>query len=101
MDELESRFRLPRTVTPSRYDIEVAPDLAAATFAGSVAIEMTVHEPVTEIVLNAKELDVSDGRVTDHDGREAGVDKLVLDADAERITVALAEELPPGVGSCT
>ena len=96
MDELESRFRLPRTVTPSRYDIEVAPDLAAATFAGSVAIEMTVHEPVTEIVLNAKDLDVSDGRVTDHDGREAGVDKLVLDADAERITVALAEELPPG-----
>ena len=49
-------YRLPRTVVPSRYDLRLEPDLAAATFAGRVDIAVTVHEPVEEIVLNAAEL---------------------------------------------
>ena len=50
------RYRLPRTVVPSRYDLRLEPDLAAATFAGRVEIAVTVQEPVEEIVLNAAEL---------------------------------------------
>ena len=48
-------YRLPRTVVPSRYDLRLEPDLAAATFAGRVEIAVDVHEPVEEIVLNAAE----------------------------------------------
>ena len=35
----DRRYRLPRTVVPSRYDLVLEPDLAAATFAGTVAID--------------------------------------------------------------
>ena len=57
------RYRLPRTVVPSRYDLRLEPDLAAATFAGRVEIAVTVREPVEEIVLNAAELhDLRGGR---------------------------------------
>ena len=47
---------------PPRYDLDLAPDLDAATFAGTVAIDVDVHEPVDEVVLNALELDRRRGR---------------------------------------
>ena len=50
-------YRLPRTVTPSRYDLELEPDLGAATFRGTVAITLDVHEATTELVGNAIELE--------------------------------------------
>ncbi|OWY61533.1 hypothetical protein B7486_63290, partial [cyanobacterium TDX16] len=50
--------RLPRTVTPSRYELRLEPDLEAATFAGDVVVHVEVHEPVDEIVLNAIELEL-------------------------------------------
>ena len=50
MPELDP-YRLPTTVAPSRYTLELAPDLAAATFTGTVAIDVEVREPVTEIAL--------------------------------------------------
>ncbi len=54
------RYRLPRTVVPSRYDLRLEPDLDAATFAGRVEIAVDVSEPVEEIVLNAAELCVTE-----------------------------------------
>ena len=47
-------YRLPTTVLPSRYDIRLEPDLAAASFAGQVVISLDVRAPVTEVVLNAE-----------------------------------------------
>ena len=37
-------YRLPTDVTPRRYALELAPDLDAATFAGTVAIDVEVHD---------------------------------------------------------
>ncbi|HEX6131309.1 MAG TPA: M1 family metallopeptidase [Actinomycetota bacterium] len=96
MTDAEARYRLPRTVTPSRYDLTIEPDLDAATFVGSEDVALVVHEPVTELVLNAKELAVSDARLTGADGREVEVSKLREDAEAERIHVELASEAGPG-----
>ncbi len=53
-------FRLPRTVDPETYRMEIEPNVASATFSGTVAIDVVVREPVTEIVLNAAELAISD-----------------------------------------
>src|SRR5579872_2389239 len=61
-------FRLPRTVEPETYRIEIEPDLPAASFSGTVAIDALIHEPVREIVLNAVELAVSDVEVRLPDG---------------------------------
>jgi hypothetical protein len=43
---------------PRRYDLRFDPDLDAARFDGQATIEVDVVEPVTEIVLNALELDI-------------------------------------------
>jgi puromycin-sensitive aminopeptidase len=73
-------YRLPRTVVPSRYDLRLEPDLAAATFAGRAEITVTVNEPVEVIVLNAAELAISEATT---EGREG--DRLTA-------AVTLAEE---------
>ena len=52
-------YRLPRIVTPSRYDLVLEPDLAAFTFAGTCATTVEVSEPTDTLVLNAIELEVT------------------------------------------
>lgn len=87
-------YRLPRTVLPRRYDLHLVPDLDAATFTGTVAIEVDVVEAVTEIVLNAIELTI-DAATVERDGeiRDATV---TLDEETERATLTLDGELAPG-----
>ena len=60
-------YRLPARRRPARYDVELAPDLAAATFDGRVEIAVDVVEPVDELVLNAIELDIVEVRVDGSD----------------------------------
>ncbi|MFN8020552.1 MAG: M1 family metallopeptidase [Acidimicrobiales bacterium] len=55
----QNPHRLGRDVLPERYELVLEPDLAAASFTGSVTIEATVVEAVDEIVLNADELEVA------------------------------------------
>ncbi len=95
----ESDFRLPRTVIPSRYEIAMDPDLDAATFTGSVTIDVDVVEPVTEIVLNSIELDISDVSVAVSGGTIDATPEL--DESAERLTLSLSESLPVGPASVT
>ena len=52
-------YRLPRTVAPHRYTLALQPDLAAASFTGSVIIDAEVVEATTSIVLNADELAIA------------------------------------------
>src|SRR2546429_578542 len=64
------RYRLPRTVEPSRYDLTIEPDDQSSTFTGGVDVAVTVNEPVTAIVLNAVELAIPGGSFTSvHGGR--------------------------------
>ncbi|MGZ4150629.1 MAG: hypothetical protein ACXVQJ_11345, partial [Actinomycetota bacterium] len=58
MTRTEATYRLPRTVIPSHYAIVLEPDLDAGTFRGSEDVVVSVTEPVTEIALNAKELEI-------------------------------------------
>ena len=59
----ESPYRLPTSVVPERYELDVATDLTARTFEGTVRIALDVREPVREIVLNAVDLDLRDAVV--------------------------------------
>ncbi len=87
-------YRLPRTVVPRRYELELEPDLAGATFAGTVTIAADVVEATDRIVLNAVELDLDEAWVEASDRR---LDATVsLDDEAERATFALAEQLGEG-----
>ena len=83
-------YRLPRAATPTRYDVELVPDLPAATFEGRVRIAVALTEPVEELVLNAAELEIIEVSV---DGSDAG---WRLDEETERLVVVPLGGLQPG-----
>jgi len=91
-----SPYRLPRTVTPSHYAIELRLDPNAPTFDGTQDVAITVHEPVTEIALNGKELTVHAGTVIADGGSTVEIAKAVPDPSAGRITLELPDELAAG-----
>jgi puromycin-sensitive aminopeptidase len=83
-------YRLPRGAVPTRYDVELAPDLAAASFDGRVEIGVEVVEPVEQLVLNAIDLDIAEVRV---DGSDV---QWHLEPDTERLVVSPVGGLQPG-----
>src|SRR5687768_7627676 len=92
----EAAYRLPRTVTPSRYDLTLEPDLGAGTFTGSEDVAVTVHEPVTEVVLNANELRIVGGWIADGDARRVPIARTRVDEATERAHLELQERIDPG-----
>jgi puromycin-sensitive aminopeptidase len=91
-----SPYRLPRSVTPSHYAIELRLDPTAPTFDGTEDVTVEVHEPVTEIVVNGKDLTVRSGAVVAGDGSTVEIAKAVPDPSAGRITLELPGELAVG-----
>ncbi len=67
------------------YEIELAPDLDAATFAGSVAIDIDVVEATNAIVCNAVELEITEARL-ETPGAGLQLDAAV-DHEAQRLTL--------------
>jgi puromycin-sensitive aminopeptidase len=88
-------FRLPRTVEPETYRIEIEPNVSSATFSGTVGIDIVIHEPVLQIVLNAAELAVSDVEVSVADGGIVPC-TVSFDDDLEQVIFRPASELAPG-----
>jgi puromycin-sensitive aminopeptidase len=86
--------RLPRTVVPRHYRLEVEPDLGAATFAGRVEVEAEVLEATSEVVLNAIELEIEQAWV-EVGGRRVEA-ATSLDETTERATLSVPERLEPG-----
>ncbi|HWC68277.1 MAG TPA: M1 family metallopeptidase [Acidimicrobiales bacterium] len=92
----DNPHRLPRTARPTRYDLVLEPDLDAAAFRGTVDIAVDVLEPVSELVLNAAELDV---RSVSIDG--AGECAIDVDEELERLTLTPPSRLEPGAHRVT
>ena len=88
-------YRLPRVVTPTRYELTLTPDLEKATFAGEERVELEVHQPVDQIVLNAIELEIFEAELIAEDG-SARQGSVSFDADEERATIALDGTAEPG-----
>lgn len=51
--------RLPRSVVPVRYEINLIPDFVNASTTGSVLIQLKAHEATNEIIFNIKEIEIS------------------------------------------
>ncbi len=87
--------RLPRTIEPVAYRLELTPDLEAASFGGSVEIDVRVLEQTDHVVLNSAELDIVAASVVlpAGDAVEVGTS---LDEAAERLVLTLPAPLAEG-----
>ncbi|MFM7224761.1 MAG: M1 family metallopeptidase [Actinomycetota bacterium] len=94
MTAARSTDRLPDAVRPSRYDLVIRPDLDTATFTGSVRIACAAVAPVTEIVLHAREIDVTLTGVEVGGATVAAT--LTADPATERLVIALGAAAGPG-----
>ncbi|HUC04808.1 MAG TPA: M1 family metallopeptidase, partial [Acidimicrobiales bacterium] len=88
-------FRLPRTVAPRHYRIEIEPDLANATFSGNVSVDVVVHETVDVMVLNAAELAISDATVRPEGGDPVSCG-VTFDEELERVIFRPSAPVAPG-----
>ncbi len=89
------KYRLPTTVLPSAYRLRLDPDLEAATFVGSVEIDLDVRAATDTIVLNSIELEIDPPVIRGAAGLE--LDGTVeLDDTLERATITFPEAVPPG-----
>jgi len=83
---------------PVRYEIHLEPDLDAATFSGTVVIEIDVMRSSPELVLNAIELDIHDVWFEPGVGSPVPCEAVEPDPGTERVRFVFPEALPTGRG---
>ncbi len=88
-------YRLPRHVTPTRYDLRLEPDLATATFRGQETVALTMSQPTTTIVLNAADLVVTSAFIEGRQGQRQQA-AIELDEPLQRYRLAVPQPLSPG-----
>jgi aminopeptidase N len=84
--------KLPKSVVPSHYAIELVPDLQALTTAGQETVEIEVREQVGRIVLNAVNTEI--GEATIDDGAQRA--EVSYDGGAETATLTFPGAITPG-----
>ncbi len=84
--------RLPKTIVPVRYDIDLAPDLDQLTIAGRETVEIELREPSALITLNAVNMAIDEATVDDSAQRAT----VALDAAAETANLSFSQALAAG-----
>ena len=87
--------QLPRTAVPRHYDVALAPDAAAGTFAGKVTITLDIVQPTSTITLNAADLAFRTASIAPARGA-ALAGTTAIDKDAQTATFTFAKKLAPG-----
>ena len=84
--------KLPKTVVPLHYAIELTPDLKSLAIAGVEVVDVEVREPTAQLVLNAVDMTLGAAGIDD-DAQRADI---ALDATAETATLRFAQPLAAG-----
>ena len=94
---LWNEVRLPHTIYPTAYRLDLTPDLDAFTYDGHVAIDITVTEPVSTIVLHGVGLTIGAGyKLLTAGGEDLAPHKIIYDEDLQFIYVTLWSPIPAG-----
>jgi puromycin-sensitive aminopeptidase len=88
--------RLPETVRPERYRIELRPDLERFTFTGDESITIRVRQPVKSIELNASQLEVTKATLQRRGERALPVKGIESLKDQQRIRLTFDAAIPGG-----
>jgi aminopeptidase N len=86
--------RLPDTVLPGHYQVQLNPSIAAATYTGDETIAVLLRKPASEITLNA--LAIHFKQVTIAAGDKTQTATVSLNPKAETATLKVAEQIPAG-----
>src|SRR3954468_24425882 len=84
--------KLPKTVVPIHYAIELTPDLESLALPGVEVVDIEVREPTARLVLNAVNTTLSAVTIDD-DAQRADV---ALDPTAETATLTFPQPLAAG-----
>lgn len=84
--------KLPKTVVPVHYAIELTPDLQSLALPGVEVVDIEVREPTARLVLNAIDTTLSAATIDD-DAQRADV---TLDAATETATLTFPQALAVG-----
>jgi puromycin-sensitive aminopeptidase len=90
-------YRLPGGTRPRRYELELTPDLATASFGGEAVITLDIVEPRRELVCNAAELEILDAHLQTPSGASLP-GRVSLNEPAQRVTISFDERLDPAAG---
>ena len=83
-------YRLPRTILPASYTLEINPNLDTHTFTGSVTATTDVLEATAELRCNAADLSIEEIRI---DGESK---PFQIDGETEQLIVQLGTTRQPG-----
>jgi aminopeptidase N len=85
--------RLPKTVIPIHYAIELEPDLENLTLAGSEVVDIDVREPTNRLVLNAVGMTLSEASID----ASAASALIALDGATQTATLTFPHPLSAGL----
>jgi aminopeptidase N len=85
--------KLPKTVVPTHYAIELKPDLDKLVIAGSEVVDIEVAKPTDVITLNAVNM-TAEAAVIDEDAAQAGA--ISFDARAQTMTLTFPRMIAAG-----
>ncbi len=90
--------KLLKTVVPRRYEIRLEPDLNSFVTRGSEVVTVDVLKPVSEIVFNALDLEISAAAISGGDGSSnaAQVIEMATNAAKQLVTLKLSRTILPG-----
>ena len=86
------RIVLPDGITPTHYELELTPDAAAASFTAVARIRIEIHQPSSEIKLNAANLAFSRVRLSGEDAAPT----VRFDEAQQTVTLHFPGVLEPG-----
>src|SRR5215469_14519798 len=87
--------RLPGGVHPEHYSLVLTPDLKAATFKGSEAIDLALDSPSKTITLNAADIKFLSVKAT-AGAISPQMGEVALDPAKEQATFSFSQMLPAG-----
>ncbi|KAI9471610.1 hypothetical protein LPJ78_001603 [Coemansia sp. RSA 989] len=93
---VEERELLPANVTPTHYEILLAPDLEALTYSGKVSINVRIHESTKEVVLHSNELELSKATLAVGDAAPQPASRIDLRKEDETAHLHFAQQLEAG-----
>lgn len=94
-------LRLPRSVLPTHYDLEVEPNHETDVFAGRVVIHLNATEPTAEIKVHSYLLNVAVDGLRDESGEEVAVGDVAYDQQRQYHVIGLKSELQVGAYQLT